>query len=233
MTTSLLSFGAIIFTLLSYLLSKKMYRCKKMMIFSPIVFAPILLILLLSIGDIQYETYKKGANFLSYMLGPATVAFAIPMYKNFQLLKKHSTEILVSVIGGTTIATLSSLFLALLFHLNGQLVNSLIPRSITIPIAVDVSKSIGGDPSVTVLFVIVSGILGTMIGPKLIHLLTLRSAVAKGLLLGVAAHGTGTARAFEIGKLEGTFSSLAMIIAAIITLVFAHTFIPALFNMLS
>jgi predicted murein hydrolase (TIGR00659 family) len=233
MISLMLSLGAIAVTLLSYLLSKKLYGYKKTIIFSPIIFAPVLVITLLSFGDVTYETYKKGSNLLSYMLGPATVAFAIPMYKHFHLLKKHSIEILVSVLSGTMIATLSSLFLALLFHLNSELVNSIIPRSITIPIAVDVSKSIGGDPSVTILFVILSGILGTMIGPKLIRLLTLRSSVAKGLLLGVAAHGTGTARAFEIGKLEGTFSSLAMIIAAIITLVFAHTFIPALFNMLS
>ncbi|MFC3884323.1 LrgB family protein [Bacillus songklensis] len=233
MNTLLLSLGAIVVTLLSYLISKKIYEYKRIIIFSPIVFAPVIIIILLSFGDMTYETYKKGSNLLSYMLGPATVAFAIPMYKHFQLLKKHSIEILVSVLSGTMIATLSSLFLALLFHLNGQIVNSIIPRSITIPIAVDVSESIGGDPSVTILFVIMTGIWGTMIGPKLIRLLTLRSSVAKGLLMGVAAHGTGTARAFELGKLEGTFSSLAMIITAILTLVFAHTIIPALFNMLS
>lgn len=113
--------------------------------------------------------------------------------------------------------------------MKATLVQSIIPRSVTIPIAINVSETLGGDPNITILFVVLSGIIGTFIAPTLIKYLALHSSLAKGLLLGVASHGTGTARAFEFGKIEGTFSSLGMIVAALLTIVFANIFLPLLF----
>ncbi|KYG31396.1 LrgB family protein [Priestia endophytica] len=220
--------SAIVGTLAAYMLSKVLYKRFKTIIFSPIVLAPVILIGTLVIGDIPYTSYKEGADSISYLLGPATVAFAVPIYKNLHLLKKHGVEIILSVASGTMIAMFSSLLLAFLFHFDHLLTNSLVPRSITIPIAVNVSQTLGGDPSLTILFVIITGIVGAYAGPKLIKLLTLRSSVARGLLLGVSAHGTGTARAFEFGTLEGTFSSLAMIMTALLTLLISTALLPFL-----
>ncbi len=143
--------------------------------------------------------------------------------------KKHRVEISLSVGLGTFAAMISSMLLALVFHLQSTLVHSLIPRSVTIPIAVNVSQTLGGDPNITIMFVIITGVVGCMVAPKLIKLLALHSSLARGLLLGVASHGTGTARAFEFGKIEGTFSSLGMIVAALLTMLFANMLLPTIF----
>lgn len=216
-------------TLVVYTLSKWLYKKYKTILVSPILLAPCLLIIFLLFSHGSYDQYKQGADFISYMLGPATVAFAVPMYKYFHLLKKHRVEIAVSVATGTLVAMVSSMVLAGLFHMKATLVQSIIPRSVTIPIAINVSGTLGGDPNITILFVVLSGIIGTFIAPTLIKYLALHSSLAKGLLLGVASHGTGTARAFEFGKIEGTFSSLGMIVAALLTMVFANIFLPLLF----
>lgn len=228
----MISLLAIVLTLIIYVMAKRLYVRFKWIVFSPIILTPLVIMFILKGTHISYDSYKNNVSIINLLLGPATVAFAIPMYKSFHLLKKYRMEIILSVTVGTVIAVCSSLLLAILFHLQDFLVHSIVPRSITTPIAMDVSKTLGGDPSVTVLFVILTGIAGATIGPILIRFLALRSSIAKGLLMGVAAHGTGTAKAFEFGQLEGTFSSLAMISTAIITIILSQTFIPLLFHIL-
>ncbi|TYR79847.1 LrgB family protein [Priestia megaterium] len=226
---TLLTWLALPLTLFFYFISKTLYQKFKTILVSPVLLAPALLIGILMLSHSSYEQYKQGADFISYMLGPATVAFAVPMYKYFYLLKKYRVEITLSVASGTLVAMVSSMILAGFFHLQSTLVQSIIPRSVTIPIAINVSQTLGGDPNITILFVVLSGIIGTLIAPRLIQTLALHSSIAKGLLLGVASHGTGTARAFELGKIEGTFSSLGMIIAALLTILFSNMLLPSLF----
>ncbi|MDH2453675.1 LrgB family protein [Priestia megaterium] len=226
---TLLTWIALPLTLLVYVGTKVLYKKYKSMLVSPILLAPILLIGILLVTNGSYDHYKQGASAISFMLGPATVAFAVPMFKYFDLLKKHRVEISLSVGLGTFAAMISSMLLALVFHLQSTLVHSLIPRSVTIPIAVNVSQKLGGDPNITIMFVIITGVVGCMVAPKLIKLLALHSSLARGLLLGVASHGTGTARAFEFGKIEGTFSSLGMIVAALLTMLFANMHLPTIF----
>jgi predicted murein hydrolase (TIGR00659 family) len=215
-------------TYLVYWLSKKSYVRWKNVLLSPILISPIILIVLLLLSHTPYQTYINGAKWLTYLLGPATVAFAVPMYKHINLVKRHLSEIIFSVTAGSASAIVSSFLYALWMDLSTALTNSLVPRSITTPVAMDISKTIGGIPTLTAVFVIITGITGAVVGPSLIRLLRIEKATAKGLMLGMSAHGAGTSKAFEMGELEGTFASIAMIVAAIITIILAFTIFPVL-----
>lgn len=226
----LIVIGSILVTYIVYRGSRKAYARWKIFIFSPLLLSPIVLILLLSLSEVSYSTYYSGAKWLSYLLGPATVAFAVPMYKQVHLLKKHLFEVVASIVVGSAVAIVSSFLYAVWIRLSPSLITSLVPRSITTPVAMDVSKTIGGVPTLTAVFVIITGITGSIMGPGMIRLLKIEKATAKGLMLGMSSHGAGTSRAFEIGDLEGTFATLAMITAAIITIILAYTIFPALQN---
>lgn len=193
---------------------------------TPMILTPIVVILLLLITDTPYEKYNAGGSILTNLLGPATVAFAVPIYKNFALLKKHAIEIIVSITIGSAVALTSSFLLALLVGLNDELTHSLVPRSVTTPIAMDISTMIGGSPTLTAIFVMTTGILGGLLAPMIIRVCQFNTPSAKGLMLGMGAHGTGTSKAFEFGELEGTFSSLAMVVAALISIVLSTTLFP-------
>lgn len=223
-----LSIISLIITIIFYLITKKIYCRKRFFLLSPILTCPLLLLILISAGHIPYANYLSGAKWLSNMLGPATVAFAIPLHKHFDVLKKHALVIITSVIGGSLVAIISSMYLAFRLHLDRKIIESLVPRSVTTPIAMDISKSIGGVPNMTAAFVIITALTGIIIGPLIIRYLPVQGAIAKGVMFGTGAHGVGTSKAFEFGKLEGTISTLAMIIAAGATLLMAPWFIPLL-----
>lgn len=155
------------------------------------------------------------------MIGPATVALAVPLYKNLAILKKHYLEILVSVLFGSLLAIGSSAGMAKMLHLDVQITGSLVPHSTTTPIAVAVAQVIGGIPSITAVFVLLTGLLGIVLGPLLIRVLRLHHDIAKGVVLGTSAHAAGTSKAFEFGAVSGSISSISMILAAFFTLFFA------------
>ncbi|KQL44746.1 murein hydrolase effector protein [Brevibacillus choshinensis] len=206
-----------LFTIALYLIAKRLYRFKPILLFSPLLFTPVVLVCLLIGTHTAYESYNAGGKWLAYMLQPATIAFAVPLYKHYPLLKKHAAQILVSVMSGSAVAVVSSALLALLMHVDKQVMYSLIPRSITTPIAMNVSEMIGGVPSITAVLVLITGLLGSFIGPYVISYLKIQDDIARGVLLGTSAHGAGTSKAFEIGSVTGTVSSISMILAALVT----------------
>ncbi|WP_077602676.1 LrgB family protein [Oceanobacillus sojae] len=208
-----------IVTYLIYLLSKKIYKKISIAAFHPLLLAPILLIVLITITHVSANQYLQGSILLSHMLAPATVAFAVPIYKNLPTIKKYLGTIAVSITIGTLVAMISTFLLSKLIHLSDDFIVSILPRSITTPIAMEVSKEIGGLPALTTVFVIITGIAGGIVGPKVLKWLSIKTPIAKGLALGMGAHGVGTSKALEYGKQESVFSSLAMIFAALITLV--------------
>ena len=193
---------------------------------TPILITPLVVIMILLVTGTSYEKYNAGGDILTNLLGPATVAFAVPIYKNFALLKKHVIEIIVSITVGSMVAITSSFVLALFLGLNAELTHSLVPRSVTTPIAMDISTMIGGSATLTAVFVMTTGILGGLLAPILIRVCRFNTPSAKGLMLGMGAHGTGTSKAFEFGELEGTFSSIAMVVAALISIVLSTTLFP-------
>ncbi len=198
--------------------------------FHPLLLAPILLIILISVSHVSANQYLEDTKWLGHLLGPATVAFAVPIYKHIKIIKKYVGTIIISITSGSLVAIFSTYGLSKLFHLKYDFITSMLPRSITTPIAIEVSKEIGGLPTLTTVFVILTGIIGSIVGPSVIKGLSIKTPIAKGLALGMGAHGAGTTKAFEYGKQEATFSSLAMIFAALITLIWGALLIPPLMH---
>ncbi|RKN71207.1 LrgB family protein [Paenibacillus ginsengarvi] len=205
-------------TVVCFLVAQRLYVRFPKWYLSPIVVVPLALIVCLTLTRTSVAVYDRGGSLLSDMLQPATVAFAVPLYKHYALLRKHAVAILTGVVLGSSVAVLSSFSIMALLHASPQMIASMVPRSITTPIAMSVSQTIGGIPSVTAVFVIVTGIGGSVVAPLLIRALHIRGSVAKGVLLGMGAHGAGTSLAYEWGSEEGAIASISMIVAAIVTL---------------
>ncbi|WP_440894724.1 LrgB family protein [Amphibacillus sp. Q70] len=226
----------ILITLLTiglYRLVKALERSFPILLFQPLILTPILIILTLSLLDISVEQYEQGAKLLTHMLGPATIAFAIPVYKHFDTVKKYLGLILVSTFIGSFVAIFSTFLLGVIFRLEDHLVVSLLPRSITTPLAIEVSTEIGAVPALTVIFVIITGVLGGLFAPKIFRLLQIETSMARGLALGMAAHAVGTNRALTYGEEAATYSTLAMIFAGIITTSLGLTLLPWLYSLIS
>jgi len=223
----------ILFTILTFLiyrLSKMAHAKWSLFLLHPLLLAPILLIALISVTHVSADHYLEDTKWLTHLLGPATVAFAVPIYKNLSVIKKYVGTIIISITSGSLVAIFSTFGLSKLFDLKSDFITSILPRSITTPIAIEVSKEIGGLPTLTTVFVIITGIIGSVVGPSVIKGLSIKTPIAKGLALGMGAHGAGTNKAFEYGNQEATFSSLAMIFAAVITLIWGAILIPPLMN---
>lgn len=224
----ILAASCLLLTIAAYWLAKWVYQRKPHVFLSPLLVTPILLVGILVGTDTSYDNYYAGAKWLTDMLQPATIAFAIPLYKNFAVLKKHASEVVASVLLGSIMAIVSSALFAQWFHLNTRMVDSLAPRSVTTPIAMEVSESIGGIPAITAVFVIITGLLGSIIGPLIIQRLRIQNEIARGVVLGTSAHNAGTSKAFEFSSISGTISSVCMILTALITLLIAPWIIPLL-----
>ncbi|MCS7459609.1 LrgB family protein [Paenibacillus doosanensis] len=216
-------------TILLYMLSKRLYRYKPVLLLSPLIVTPVVLVVVLVSTGTTFDSYNSGAHWLSDMLQPATIAFAIPLSKHFDLIKKHAAEILVSVLAGSAVAVASSLWMAEALHMNDQLIYSLLPHSVTTPIAMSVSQTIGGIPTITAVAVMMTGIFGSIIGPTVIRMCRIHNDIARGVLLGTSSHGAGTSKAFEFSSVSGTVSSISMILAAVITLLVAPWMLAAVF----
>lgn len=186
---------------------------------NPLLFSSILIGALLLLGNIPYAQYKETSSILSWLLLPATVSLAIPLYEQWALLKKHWLAILCGIGAGVITSLVCVVVLAKLFHLDTALAVSLLPKSVTTAIGADVSAELGGIPALTVVVIILTGIVGNMLAPFLCRAFGLRSAVARGIAIGTASHAIGTTKALEMGEVEGAMSGLAIAVAGIMTAV--------------
>ena len=209
----------IVLTLGAYAAGVKIYSRFRFAILHPVLTSSAVIIVFILISGINIEEYQKGGSIISFMLGPATVSLAVPLYRRISVLKKHAVIILVSISVGTVVSIVSVILLSKAFGLPEELILSLSPKSITTPIAVEVAGKIGGMPPITALAVITTGIIGAIIGPGLLRLLRITEPAAKGLAMGTAAHAIGTSRALEMGETEGAVSSLSIGLAGIITVI--------------
>lgn len=208
-------------TVLLYYVSKQLYRRKKSIFLMPLMLAPLLLVMMVIVFRIPYQSYMQDSHWLMWMLGPATVAFAIPVYDNRELIRRHWLSLSVGVMVSVMVAVVSTVFLARLFHLPELLQRSLAMRSITTPFAVEATKSVGGQSDLTALFVVLTGLIGMAIGEVILTVLSIRSRLGKGASLGASAHGAGTAKAYQLGSSEGVVSSVVMMIAGMVTVLLA------------
>lgn len=216
-------FGVLI-SIIAYEIGALIKQKFKLSIFNPLLTAIIILIIFLSVFNIKYDSYNNGGQIISFFLAPATVALALPLYKKFSLFKKNALPILSGILCGTACGLLSILALSKLFNLSPELTKSLLPKSITTPIGMALSKQLGGIPSITVVAIIITGILGSIIGPSLYKILKIDDKVAMGIAMGNASHAVGTAKAMEIGENEGAMSSLTIAISGIATVFLAPVF---------
>jgi len=205
-------------TILAYLGADRLYRRLAMHpLANPVLWSVIALALILWATDISYERYFEGAQFIHVLLGPATVALAVPLYKALATLRHSWRGIAVALPVSVVIASLGAVALAWLLGADQTTMVSLAPKAVTTPIAMGISEQIGGLPSLTAVLVIVTGILGGVLGPPLLSWLKVRDPRARGIALGAAAHGIGTARAFNESPETGAHAGLAMGIAGVLT----------------
>lgn len=188
-------------------------------ILNPLLVAIILVIVILKAGNIAYEDYNDGAKYISYFLTPATVCLAIPLYKQLELLKKNYVAVILGIFSGVIASAASILVMALFFNLEHVHYVSLLPKSITTAIGMGVSEEAGGIVTLTIVSIIITGILGNIVAELWFRVIRLKSPIAKGLALGTAAHAIGTAKALELGEVEGAMSSLAIAVAGLMTVV--------------
>lgn len=220
-------FFGLFLSLLSYGAGVYLKRKFKLSIFNPLLISIILTILVLVIFRVDYEVYYDGAKYISYLLTPATVCLAIPLYRQLELLKQHATAILLGVCSGV-VASMGGIFvIAALFHLSHEEYVTFLPKSITTAIGMGVSEELGGIVTITVAIIILTGIIGNVIASTVCKVFRIEEPIAKGLAIGTAAHAIGTARALEMGPIEGAMSSLAVAVAGILT-----AFTASLFAML-
>ncbi|MEE8670690.1 MAG: LrgB family protein [Heyndrickxia coagulans] len=208
----------LLLTVGSYWIFKKLYGKYKKIFVSPLLVTPVLLGAFLLGEDIPYRDYQKGTSVLTDLLQPAIVAFAVPLYRHFKIVRQYAVEILIGIGAGWLMAVFLSSAIATLFHFSKSLEHSIIPFTITTPIAMGVSEKIGGVPSVTAVFVILNAIIGSVMAPWLIKHLRIKNEIAHGILLGTHANGIGTSKAFELSARSGAISSVSMIIVAVISI---------------
>lgn len=196
----------------------------KLPIFNPLLISVIFVMLFLIVFGIDYDSYQSSAKYLSYLLTPATVCLAIPLYQQLTLLKKHMKAIVFGIVAGA-VAGMSCVFLlSLLFGLNHEQYVTLLPKSITTAIGMGVSEEMGGIVTITVAVIVVTGILGNMIAEFTCKVFHITEPVAKGIAIGSASHAIGTTKAIEMGEIEGAMSSLAIAMAGLTTVVLASIF---------
>ena len=173
---------------------------------------------------INYDSYQQSAQYLSYLLTPATVALAIPLYRQIDLLKKHLSAIIIAVAAGVLSSLASILLLSMLFHLTHEQYVTLLPKSITTAIGMGISEELGGNVNISVAVIIVTGVVGNIIIEPVCHLFRIKNPISKGLAAGTASHAIGTAKAMEMGEVEGSMSSLAIVVSGLMTVVLASVF---------
>ena len=178
----------------------------------------------LLITGVDFESYQAGADKLSYLLTPATVCLAIPLYEQIGLLKNHARAIMAGLVSGVLTSLISILGMAAVFGLSHEEYVTLLPKSITTAIGMGVSEELGGIVTITVAVILVTGILGNVIAEPVCRLFKIQEPVAKGVAIGSAAHAIGTAKAMEMGEIEGAMSSLSIAVAGLLTVAGASVF---------
>ena len=202
-------FAGVTLSLISYILGVTLKKKLKLSIFNPLFISIIISIAVLCLGQVDYETYQEGANLLSYLLTPATVCLAVPLYEQWELLKKNYKAVLCGLLAGT-ITSMSTVFLlSTLCNLSHTEYVTLLPKSITTAIGMGVSEELGGYVTITVAVIVITGVLGNMIGGFVCKVFHIEESISKGLAFGASSHAIGTAKAVEMGEVEG-----AMILAS-------------------
>lgn len=217
-------FAEVALSLVSYWIGVMLKKKFKLGLFNPLLISIVISIVVLLIGKIDYNTYNEGAKYLSWLLTPATVCLAIPLYEQWELLKQNYKAVLFGLLAGTVTSLTTVFVLAKLCGLSHEEYVTLLPKSITTAIGMGVSEELGGYVTITVAVIIITGVLGNMFGELICKLFKITEPISKGLAFGASSHAIGTAKALEIGEVEGAMSGLAIAVSGILTVAFASLF---------
>ena len=201
-----------------------MKRKFRLAVFNPLLISAAIIIAVLSVFKIDYDTFNNGAKYVSWLLTPATVALAVPLCKQVELLKKNAAALAAGIASGVLTSAASIAVMALLFHFSHEEYVTFLPKSITTAIGIGVSEELGGYTSLTAASIVITGILGNAAAETVFKIFGIREPIAKGIALGTASHAIGTAKAAELGETEGAMSSLAIILSGILTVAGAMIF---------
>lgn len=220
-------FGVLI-TLLTFEIGLWINKKTKLALLNPLLLSMGMIIALLYKFDIPISDYNRGGQLITFFIGPSTVALAIPLYKHRALLKSDGLPILGGVFVGTITSITTVILMVKGFGLDTQLGLSLVPKSITTPIGIEVSKQIGGLPQITIAAITITGVVGAIVAENFLNILKIKDPVAKGVAIGTSAHALGTSKAIEMGDVEGSMSGLSIGIAGLLTVFLAPLLIGVL-----
>ena len=217
-------FFGVLISLGAYAIGMWLKRITGWALMNPLLVSIILVVCTLLLLDIDYSSYKRGADMISYMLTPATICLAVPLHQQVELLRKNYRAVLVGITSGVLASLVSILILALALHLNHVGYVTFLPKSITTAIGIGVSEELGGNVALSVVSIIVTGVLGNIFAEAFLRMLKIDEPIAKGIAIGAASHAVGTSKAMEMGAVEGSMSSLSIVICGIMTVVGASLF---------
>lgn len=218
------AFAGVSVSLISYMIGVYLKKKLNVGLFNPLLISIAVTIIFLVLAHIDYDAYNEGARYLSWLLTPATVCLAIPLYEEFELLKSNVRAVMCGIISGVLTSLITILVLAMFFGLTHEEYVTLLPKSITTAIGMGVSEELGGYVTITVAVIIITGVIGNIFAEFICKIFRIEEPIAKGIAIGSAAHAIGTAKAMEIGEVEGAMSSLSIAVAGILTVVGASVF---------
>lgn len=217
-------FGLIL-TILSFEIGLFIFKKLKFPVLNPLLLGIVIAMSVISFFNIPLDYFRKGGDYITFLLAPATIALALPLYRQLEKLKKNLVPILIGSIVGAITAILSTILLGKLLGIDKMLLVSFMPKSITTPIGIELSKLLGGIPAITIFSILVTGISGNVFAPLVCKYFRIKHPVAKGIGIGISSHAVGTSKALEMGEVEGAMSALSIVVSGIITFLIAPLFI--------
>ena len=218
------SYLAVAVSLVSYGIGNWLKKKFKVGLLNPLLVSIVFTILFLFATGISYETYNEGGKVLTWLLTPATVSLAIPLYEQWELLKNNAKAVMAGIIAGVITSLITVLLLSMALGLSHEEYVTLLPKSITTAIGMGVSEELGGYVTITVAVIVITGVIGNILGEFICKIFRIKEPISKGLAFGTASHAIGTAKAMELGEIEGAMSSLSIAVAGILTVLFATIF---------
>ena len=217
-------YAGVTLSLAAYMLGVLLKKRFRLGIFNPLLISITISIVVLLLGKIDYEVYNDSAKYLGYLLTPATVCLAIPLYEQWELLKKNYKAVLLGLLAGAVTSLTTVFVLSLVCGLSHEEYVTFLPKSVTTAIGMGISEELGGYVTITVAVIILTGVFGNVAGEMICRILRIKDPVSKGLAFGAASHAIGTSKAIELGDVEGAMSGLAIAVSGIITVVLAPVF---------
>ncbi len=211
-------FGAVL-SLLGFWIGTVLQKRTKSLLLSPVLVSTGLSIAALLLVGMDYDAYYSSAKYLSYLLTPATVCLAIPLYEQLHLLRKNAAAILIGILSGVLASAGSILLMGWLLTMDWTEIASLLPKSVTLAIGLPLSEQIGGYPSITAISIVITGVMGNALGEGFLKLIRVTHPIARGIALGTSAHAAGTAKAAELGEIDGAMSGLSLAVSGLLTVI--------------